>query len=356
MEDNKMTLNKKAFFDENGKEIKLNSYEEKAADAFAGQLAEAVTRMNAVTASPVGVAIDINTLTLVLKTISKQKFYQIDLDRYLKTDIYGGWADQVLQVREFLPSKPMAGFTDQSAHGAKIAVAEAAVDGIYIPVITWLEQIEVSLAELNQAAMLGNWSILEAKERSRKKAHDLDMQQLFFTGFKKLNGLLTFADVATVDTNLLKSKISDLSYDDLNNFAKALVEAYRKNSERTAYPNKLVIPESDFNGLAAQANPQFPLRTKLSMLKEAIDSICPRPVDILPCAYSDSNYNNLGTNRYALYNDDFDTIRFQKAIDYTPTMMNNIDGWNFVNTAFARTSGVVLNRPKELMYFDVANA
>ena len=88
------------------------------------------------------------------------------------------------------------------------------------------------------------------------------------------------------------------------------------------------------------------------MIKEAFDTICPTPVEILPCVYSDKNYNQIGATRYALYNKDFDTIRLQKAIDYTPTMMNNIDGWQIVNTAFARTFGVLLNRPKEVLYFD----
>lgn len=347
-------LKKREFYNEEGKQVKLNELELKEAERFIPKLNEAMSRFNAVSTSPVGVEMDTTTLTVLLKTISQQKFYQIALEKYAKIDTDGGWADQVLQVREYLPSKPMASFVDQSAHGAKINVAEASVDGIYIPAVTWVQQIEVSLAEMQQAALLGNWSILEAKERSRKKSHDLDMQQLFFTGYKKLNGLLTFADVATVDTALLSSKISDLDYTELNTFAKSLIESYRLNCDRTAYPTKFVIPESDFNGLSAQVNPQFPLRTKLSMLKEAIDGVCPRPVEILPCAYSDTKYNALGVNRYALYSDDFDTIRFQKAIDYTPTMINNLDGWNYVNTAFARTFGMILNRPKELMYFDVA--
>lgn len=335
---------------EDGQEVKLNEAEKAAVSAISDKFNAIVTSTDI---NGLGAQIDINTLTVLLKTISSQKFYQIPLEKYLKQDIDGGWAQQLLQVREYLPTNPMAGFMDQSAHGAKMAVADATVDGLYIPVITWAKQIELSIAEINQAALLGNFSLIEAKERSRKKSHDLDMQQLMFLGFKKVNGLLSFASDVTVDTTSIASSISDMNYNELNTFAKSMVEAYRQNCQRTAYPNKLVIPESDFNGLAAQANPQFPLRTKLSMLKEAFDTICPRPIEILPCVYSDSRYNELGVNRYALYNDDIDTIRNLKAIDYTPTMMNNIDGWNLVNTAFARVAGVVLNRPRELMYFDV---
>lgn len=339
------------FKDEQGNEVKLNELEKASVSVLNDKFNAIVTSTDA---NGLGVQMDLTTLTILLKTISSQKFYQIPLEKYLKQDIDGGWAAQLLQVREYLPTNPMSGFIDQSAHGAKMAVADAAVDGLYIPVITWAKQIELSIAEINQAALLGNYSLIEAKERSRKKSHDLDMQQLMFLGHKKVNGLLSFGSDVTIDTTTIGGSISDMSYTELNTFAKSMVEAFRQNCERTAYANKLVIPESDFNGLASQANPQFPLRTKLSMLKEAFDTISPRPVEILPCVYCDARYNTLGVNRYALYNDDIDTIRNLKAIDYTATMMNNIDGWNLVNTAFARVAGVVLNRPKEMMYFDVA--
>lgn len=338
------------FKDEQGNEVKLNESEKAAVSILSDKFNAIVTSTDT---KGLGVQMDLTTLTIILKTISSQKFYQIPLEKYLKQDVDGGWADQLLQIREFLPTKPMSGFMDQSAHGAKMAIADATVDGLYIPVITWAKQIGLSIAEVNQAALLENYSLIEGKERSRKKSHDLDMQQLMFLGHKKVNGLLSFGSDVTIDTTTIGGLISDMNFTELNTFAKSMVESYRHNCERTAYANKFVIPEVDFNGLAAQANPQFPLRTKLSMLKEAFDTISPRPVEILPCVYCDARYNKLGVNRYALYNDDIDTIRNLKAIDYTATMMNNIDGWNLVNTAFARTAGVVLNRPKELMYFDV---
>ena len=178
------------------------------------------------------------------------------------------------------------------------------------------------------------------------------MQQLTFLGYNKVKGLLNQDDTVTVDTATVTNALSALSYTDINDFVRQVVEKFRANCERTAYPTRFVIPESDYNGLASQVNPQFPIKNKLQMIKEAFDTICPTPVEILPCVYSDKNYNKIGATRYALYNKDFDTIRLQKAIDYTPTMMNNIDGWQIVNTAFARTFGVLLNRPKEVLYFD----
>ena len=337
------------FKDQKGQEVKLNERETAYCNSLSQKFNEAIYANDV---SGIGAQIDINTLTVLLKTVSTQKFYTVDIEKYLPIDTDGGWADQVLQIREYLPSQPMTGFIDQAAHGAKLAVAEAAVDGLYIPALTWAKKIEFSIAEVNQAALLGNFSLITAKERSRKKSYDLEMQQLAFLGYKKVKGLLNQSDVVTVNSDFVQKMISDMNYTEMNTFVAKLVELYRANCDRTAYPNTFVIPEADYNGLASQVSPEFPVKNKLQLLQEALDIICMKHVEILPSAYADSRYNTLGVNRYALYNKDFDTIRLQKAIDYTPTMMNNIDGWNFVNTAFARTFGVIINRPKEVLYFD----
>lgn len=337
------------FKDQQGNEVKLNERELAYCKSLDAKFNEAIYANDV---SGIGAQIDITTLTTVLKTVSTQKFYQIDIEKYVTVDTDGGWSDQVLQIREYLPSKPMSGFIDQSAHGAKMAVAEAAVDGLFIPALTWAKKIEFSIAEVNQAALLGNFSLITAKERSRKKSYDLDMQQLAFLGYGKVKGILNQSDIVTTNSDFITKAISDMNFTEMNAFVRGLVEQYRENNARTAYPNKFVMPESDYNGLASQVSPEFPVKNKLQLLQEALDLICMKHVDILPCVYCDQRYNQLGTNRYALYNNEFDTIRFQKAIDYTPTMMNNIDGWNFVNTAFGRTFGVLINRPKEVIYFD----
>jgi len=341
------------FKDQNGQEVKLNERELAYCKSMEQKFNEAIYANDV---SGIGAQIDITTLTLLLKTVSTQKFYTVDVEKYIPVDTDGGWADQVLQIREYLPSGNMTGFIDQAAHQAKLAVADAAVDGLYIPGITWAKKIEFSIAEVNQAALLGNFSLITAKERSRKKSYDLEMQQLAFLGYGKVKGLLNQSDVVSVDSAFISKPICEMNYVEINNFVGKIIELYRANCERTAYPNTFVLPESDYNGLANQVSPEFPVKNKLQLLQEALDLVSMRKVKILPCAYSDQRYNNLGVNRYALYNAEFDTIRLQKAIDYTPTMMNNIDGWNFVNTAFGRTFGVVINRPKEVMYFDREDA
>lgn len=337
------------FKDVYGNVVKLNEAEILMAKKVQADLDLALKVNGAETG--LGAEMDITTLTVLLKTISQQKFYQVNLEDYLPEEIDGGWAKQLLQVREYLTSDIDEGWQENNVAQAKIPVAEAVVDGRYIPVVTWLKKIQFTIEELKQAALINNYSLIAGKERSRKKSFDLGLQKIAFLGNKIVKGLLNQDDV-TIDTTTIPKSLKEMSFNEINVFVADVIEKYRANCNRTEYPNVFMIPESDYNGLASQVSPQFPVKNKLMLIKEAFDTIARKPVAILPCVYSDEGYNNLGLTRYALYNKDIDSIKLVKAIDYTPTMFNNIDGWNLVNTAFARVGGVFVNRPQEVLYFD----
>lgn len=337
------------FRDVYGNVVKLNEAEKIMAQAVQADLDRAL-KVNA-SETGLGAEMDVTTLTIILKTISQQKFYEVNIEDYLPIEVDGGWAKQLLQVREFLTSDIDEGWQENNVAQAKIPVAEAVVDGKYIPVVTWLKKIQFTIEELKQAALINNYSLIAGKERSRKKSFDLGLQKVAFLGNKVVKGSLNQTDV-TIDTTTIPQSLKEMSFNDINVFVANVIEKYRKNCNRTAFPNLFMVPESDYNGLAAQVSTQFPVKNKLQLLQEAFDTIARKHVAILPCVYSDAEYNKLGVTRYALYNKDIDSIKLVKAIDYTPTMFNIVDGWNLVNTAFARIGGVFVNRPQEILYFD----
>ena len=337
------------FKDVYGNVVKLNEAEILMAKKAQADLDLALKVNGAETG--LGAEMEMTTLTVLLKTISQQKFYEVNIEDFLPIEIDGGWAKQLLQVREFLTADIDEGWQENNVAQAKIPVAEAVVDGKYIPVVTWLKKIQFTIEELKQAALVNNYSLIAGKERSRKKSFDLGLQKVSFLGNKIVKGLLNQTDIA-IDTTTIPKSLKEMNFNEINVFVANVLEKYRKNCNRTAYPNVFLIPESDYNGLSAQVSPQFPLKNKFQMLQEAFDLIARKHVAILPCVYADQEYNKLGLTRYALYNKDMDSIKLVKAIDYTPTMFNNIDGWNLVNTAFARVGGVFVNRPQEILYFD----
>lgn len=337
------------FLDAQGNVIKLNEAEKLWCKKYQPDLDFAL-KFNEETTG-LGAEMEMTTLTLLLKTISSQKFYEVPIETYMPVETDGGWAKQLLQVREYLTGNIDEGWQSNTHSQGKMPLADAVVDGKYIAVDTWVKRIQFDIEEIKQAALVNNFSVIAAKERSRKKSFDLGLQKIAFLGNSKIKGLLNQDDIL-IDTTLIRQPIKYMSFNDINVFVADVVEKFRKNCDRTAYPNTLCIPESDFNGMSSQVSPQFPLKTKLQLLKDALTDVCKKEVKILPIAYGDKDYNNLGVSRYALYNSDLDTLKLIKAIDYTPTMINNIDGWNFVNTAFARVAGVFVNRPQEMMYFD----
>ena len=79
------------FTDVNGNEVKLNARELAYCKSLEAKFNEAIYANDV---SGIGAQIDITTLTVLLKTVSTQKFYTVDVEKYLPVDTDGGWADR----------------------------------------------------------------------------------------------------------------------------------------------------------------------------------------------------------------------------------------------------------------------
>jgi hypothetical protein len=135
------------------------------------------------------------------------------------------------------------------------------------------------------------------------------------------------------------------------------VEDYRKYSERTAYPNRFIMPESDFNGLASQMSVTFPLRTKISILEEAFQLITmQKDFKILPVAYADAERHAdipsiAGKNVYVLFRYEEEASVMNIPVDYTNTMQNTLNGFQFQSVGYGQFTGVTTYRPRQLRYY-----
>lgn len=75
---------------------------------------------------------------------------------------------------------------------------------------------------------------------------------------------------------------------------------------------------------------------------------------ILPNAYGDTAYNTdagIAKQRYVLTNYEEESIRMDVPVDYTNTLANSIDNFNFQNVGYGQFTGVLAYRPAELLYF-----
>jgi len=322
-----------------------------------------VAHRNQEICNDLGVDVNITTLTGITKRIVEQKFFTVAPADYLPVRVgEGAWASQLLTYRDFqLGGDFEQGIVNTAVNGGRLAEVDAAVDSILVPIINWGKQLTYNLFDIQQAASAGNWDLVTAKERSRKRNWDLGIQRIAFLGSKtntSVKGLLTQSDVNS-NTAIITTYIKSMNAAQFSAFVAGLVEAFRANNGRTAYPNRFYIPEADYNGLATLVPGTagtFPVKM-LDYLLDAFKTVTMNPnFMIKPLAYADQANNadvtGLNKNRYVLMNYDEDTIRMDIPVDYTSTLQNTINGFQYQNVGYGQFTGAKAYRPLEVLYFD----
>lgn len=324
-------------------------------------LAEYLQRqMNEKFSNSLGYEVSITTLTTIMKLITDQKFFEIPPADYLPVRVgQGTWSSNLLTYRSFdIADEFETGVINTGGQNSRLASADAGVDSLSIKVYNWAKAIGWSIFDLELAAKSGNWDVVTAKEKARKRNWDLGVQRVAFLGARGSNGtggaclgLLNQAGI-TVNTTVIPQSISTMSTSALKDFCVKVVEAYRSNVQRTAWPTHFIIPESDYNGLASQASPQFPIKSTLQLIEEMFQVITRnKNFKILPLAYGDMAYSGYSYQQYVLLNYDEESVRMDIPLDYTNTLANSLDNFSFQNVGYGQFTGVLAYRPLEMMYF-----
>lgn len=327
-----------------GQPVTLNAWEQRIAD------------LNQRKVNDLGFEIDITTLTTIMKKVTEQKFFEIAPADYLPLRVgEGAWSSNLVTYRSFQLSDDFAtGVINTGSNNGRLAMADAGVDSIPVKVINWAKAIGWTLPEIQMAAKAGNWDLITAKEKSRKRNWDIGIQKVAFLGLSgdaSCLGLYTQTGITT-DATTIPQPIKSLTPVDLKDFVAKVIEKYRVNVNRTAWPTHFVIPESDYNGLASMSSPEFPIKSVLQLLEEAFAVMTRnKSFKILPSAYGDMTYSGLGVQMYALYNYDEESLRMDLPVDYTNTLANSIDNFSFQNVGYGQFTGAMAYRPQELYYF-----
>ena len=343
-----------------GEVIRLNAKEQAHADYTQRLLNERFD-------NSLGYEINITSLTTIMKKITEQKFFEIAPADYLPVRVgEGAWSSNLVTYRSFeLAANFEDGIVNLGSNNSKLAVADAGVDSLTIQVFNWGKTLGWNIFDLELAAKAGNWDLVTAKEKARKKNWDLGIQKVAFLGTNsgtnsQCVGLLNQPGITTVaSASWFNIPVSTMTTAQLKTFTANIVEAYRNNCNRTAWPTHFIIPESDYNGLASQASAQFPIKSTLQLLEETFQTICRnKNFRILPLAYADGPYgiyqNQTTANQlqiYTLLNYDEESLRMDVPVDYTNTLANSLDNFMFQNVGYGQFTGVLAYRPLEMMYF-----
>lgn len=309
-----------------------------------------------------GYEVQITTLTSIAKKISEQKFFKLAPSDYLPVLVgQAPWSSNITTYRSFQVSDIFeSGIVDLSGNNDRLSVADAAVDALNIKIYNWAKSNMYSIFDLEQAAKSGNWDLVSAKEKSRKTNWDLGIQKIAFLGAQGQNsgsnatclGLLNQPGI-TFNSTLVTQAVSSYSYTQLAAFQAAVIAAYRVNCNYTAFPTHWIIPESDYNGMMAQASPQFPMKSILQLLEEGFQvSTRNKNFKILPCAYADvaNSQGILSKQTYVLLNYDEESLKMEIPLDYFTTLANSINNFQFQSAALGQFTGVLVLRPLEMFY------
>lgn len=318
-------------------------------------------RINSKFKNTLGFEIPVTTMTTILKKVSEQKFFQIFPADFIPVRVgEGAWSTSITTFREFdVADDFTTGVINTGGANGRLAVADVALDAVNLRVYNWAKSIGWSVFELEQAARAANWDIVTMKEKARKRNWDLGIQKVAFLGAAGANstggpslGLLNQGGIFT-DTTTITAPLSQMTPAQLNTFAQSVIEKYRLNCNRTAWPTAFIMPESDYNGLGGMLSVDFPFKTKIEFLLETFRLVTHNPnFEILPLAYGDGQYSGLANQMYVLLNNkDEDAIRMYVPVDYTSTLQNTVDGFMFQNVGYGQFTGVQALRPAEMMYF-----
>ena len=306
----------------------------------------------------------IDTLTFIVSRVTTQKFYEVSPSDFFPVEVgTGGWTDAITTNIEFSAGDDFeTGVINTGNAEARLASVEAGVAPKTMSVSMWAKKIGYNIAEIQQALMHNRWDAVEAKERARKKNHDLGMQAIAFMGSKvdpvRTPGLLTNPDINT-DASTITKPISAMDSTEFQAFVAAIVNSYYENSNSTVLPSRFILPMSDFLGLGAATSAGFPVGTKLDYLTTLFKQTCGAGFQIKPLAYADAIRNaSWGVNKqqYMLYRDDPETVRMDVPMSYTLLAPNTADNFTFNSVAYSRYTGVGVYRPLELLKYEFSPA
>ncbi len=310
-----------------------------------------------------GFQVDIDTLTGVIARITEQKFYKVNVADYLPLPIgENPFASELLFYRTFsLGGDFEEGTYKAGSAPSRTAQMETQIDSVKNPTLFWKGAIEYNVTELGQAQRAGSWSLIELKEKSRMLEWQLGLQRVAFLGVDSsggtMNGLLNQPLATFGDPAIIPEFLSVMDPTEFQNFLARIQGEFFTTTNSTATFNKMVIPTTDYLGLANSVDETFPLKSRLQRLNESFQLITDNPnFKVQSSAYSIAVNNEIdgpsGKNRYAFYRDDVETLRMDIPIDFTQMNWDTLEGFNFYSVAYGQFSAVALLRPLEMLYFN----
>jgi len=326
----------------------MNIYQQNMLEKVEGRLMAEI--------SNTGFDVNITTLTAIKARVTDQKFYEVTPSDFMPVEVgENPWATEQLTYTSFSTGDDFEkGIIEEGTNDGKMERTDTQIGSIIVPRKVWGKTTNYNIAELAQATKSGNWSLMEKKEESRFKNWQLGIQRTAFLGLDSnptVKGLLTQTNV-NINTAVITKTISSMSSTEFNTFLSTVLPVYFANSNSTVLADTFVMPMADYLGLASAVDEGFPLKSRLERLYEVFQTYVPA-FAIEGLVYSSAANNNLGVNRYVMYrSNDPSSLTFEIPVDYTTTIYDTVNGFNYSSVGYGQFASVEAYRPLEMLYFD----
>ena len=310
-----------------------------------------------------GLEKNITTLTQVLDTVLRQKFYNVEgaLTDYVPIEVgKGAYQRNIFQYTIAQVGDNFEAGICQPGNGLnKDANVDIVIDGITTRNNFWRFKYQatkeiIEMARVNQETI----SYIEEQETARLKTYQLGIQRVAFLGTKDgLNeGLLNQTGI-TVNTTLLPANFATMTTAQLTNFVSTAVQTYFEQTNSTQFPNTLLVPTAELGGLATYISSTYPVgETRKEFLERAFKAAgAPADFKILHSVYNNTA-GSTGGERFVLYNRNADTLTMYLPKPYTPYPLYPTSSLDMISDAEAQFTGVWVKRPKEILYLDVTSS
>jgi len=307
-------------------------------------------------AAPAGYQATIDTLTYIKQEVIKQKFYEESPADFLPVKVgEGAFSSEFVYYTNFEFSDSFESGLMGQGTGTRKSKSEVGYDTKRLNPYFWAKELEYSLIEIEQASKnVGSAiSLITQREEAQKRNWDLGIQKTAFLGLNA-NGVEGLLNLNGVTNNLavITKAISSMTPAEIQVVARNMINAYWTNNNKTAKPNTLVIPYSDYFGLSEFIDATGIYKTKGEYLLESLRFATGNPnFQVKPLQYADTADNGLGVNRYTLYKNDAQVLEMNIPIDYTTTTFGTANNFDFGSVAYGQFTGVIAKRPKEILYF-----
>lgn len=302
----------------------------------------------------------IDTQTHIVAGVIDTKYYTLlgqKVSDFVPFDV-GTGADSLALFQytsEYVGNDFKSGLIDIGNGLQQNALADINVSGFSVKVNFWRFDYKVSAEQIAVASKNAvSFSIIEAKEKARKKVWDLGIQDVLFNGLGdgETYGINNQPNV-TVNTSLLPVKVTAMTAAQAKTFASTVVATYLANNNTTQLPNRWLMPTNEFVGLGVAVDPTYPLKTLKEILEDAFKEAGCVDFKIVHSTYNNTADSTGTLGRHVFYNYDPESIRMFVPKDYTPSALFPFNALDMISTAQGQFTGVVVFRPKEMLYADV---